>query len=66
MATDSPKIDAQKAEHPGFLEDIAPLLSREVGATFKFADALTLIWKEFLPLLSGEPWSPPKKKGKGA
>lgn len=56
---------AQKAGHPGFLGDIGPLLSGEVGATFNFADALTLIQKEFLPLLPGEPWSPPKEKGKG-
>lgn len=52
---------AQKAMHPGFLGDIAALLSGEAASTFEFAAALKLLREEFLPLLPGEPWSPPKE-----
>lgn len=45
-----------KKNNPVFNQDIQPLLSNEQVLSYKIDDAYNILFSEFLPKLTGEPW----------
>ena len=51
-----------KRDNPAFNADIHPLLPRDQVKQYKIEEAYTILFRDFLPKLNGDPWKAPEKK----